>query len=201
MKHTLLLLTALGFFLSDLSAQKTSLFNGNDLSGWSIESDGQFSVRQGLLHVNRGTGWLRSIKEFGDFTLTMKFRFMDAGSNSGIFIRTGAESSTEEGGWPSEGYQVQCRDTLDGEYPLGHLIPYGAPPFQEQFFDEALRNAYKPTGKWNTFKIVLRGEDLEVRLNGKQIAAAQNIKKPSGHIGIQGEHGLLEFKKIVVREW
>lgn len=198
--HGRLLGCLLGIFLTTmtLQAQKEKLFNGKDLSGWSIESDGQFSVSDGLLHVNRGTGWLRSNKTYSNFTLIMKFKFLDAGSNSGIFIRTGPESSTEEGGWPTVGYQVQCRDTLAGEYPLGHLIPYGAPEHQEEFFTETLRKAYKPTGKWNTFKIVLDDEALMVYLNNKLVTTATDIKKESGHIGIQGEHGLLAFKKIEI---
>ncbi len=33
-----------------------SLFNGKNLDGWVIENNAQFSVRDGLLAVNRGTG-------------------------------------------------------------------------------------------------------------------------------------------------
>lgn len=193
-------IAALFILVGHLShAQKEKLFNGKDLSGWSIESDGQFSVSDGLLKVNRGTGWLRSDKTYTDYTLIMKFKFLNAGANSGIFVRTGPESSTEEGGWPTVGYQVQCRDTLAGEYPLGHLIPYGAPDFQEEFYEDVLAKAYNETGKWNTFKIVVAGETLMVYLNGKLITSATDIKKESGHIGIQGEHGMLAFKKIVVK--
>ena len=50
------------------------LFNGENLDGWVIENDGQFSVRRGLLVINRGTGWLRSQEEFSDFCLEMDFR-------------------------------------------------------------------------------------------------------------------------------
>jgi len=196
---TILITILLGLTLQSTFAQKEKLFNGKDLTGWSIESDGQFSVKDGLLTVDRGTGWLRSDGEYADYTLVMKFKFLEPGANSGIFVRTGPESSTEEGGWPTEGYQVQCRDTLAGEYPLGHLIPYGAPPHQEQFFEDVLKRAYNPTGKWNTFKIICEGELMKVFLNGKLISTAQEIKKISGHIGIQGENGLLVFKKITVK--
>jgi len=72
-----------------------SLFNGKDLSGWVIENEGQFSVRDGLLHVNRGTGWLRSIKQFTDITLTYEVRFLEAKANSGVFVRTAPTSHTD----------------------------------------------------------------------------------------------------------
>ncbi len=197
--RTILILLLFGLTLPCLQAQKEKLFNGKDLTGWSIESDGQFSVHDGLLRVNKGTGWLRSDEEYADYSLMMKFRFLEPGANSGIFIRTGPDSKDDEGGWPTEGYQVQCRDTLAGEFPLGHLIPYGAPPFEEAFFEDVLRETYKQTGKWNTFKIHCEGESVKIFLNGKLIGSGESIKKLSGHIGIQGEHGLLEFKKIILR--
>jgi hypothetical protein len=44
-----------------------------------------------------------------------------------------------------------------------------------------------------------RGETLEVKLNGVIVTTATSIKNREGHIGIQGENGLLEFRKIELR--
>ena len=52
-----------------------SIFNGNDLGGWVIENDGQFAAQDGLLVVNKGTGWLRSERQYADFVLKIDFRF------------------------------------------------------------------------------------------------------------------------------
>ena len=177
----------------------TALFNGRNLDGWDIVNDGQFSVGDGVLTVNRGTGWLRSDATFGDFVLTMEFRFLEEGANSGIFVRTGPTSNDDENGWPNNGYQVQCMDTLTGT-PLAHLIPYGAPPFEHHSDIDALKRAYKPAGEWHTYDIKAEGENLTVHLNGVLITTATSIKRLTGHIGIQGEHGLLEFRKIEVDE-
>ena len=177
----------------------TVLFNGRNLDGWEIVNDGQFSVEGGVLKINRGTGWLRSVDTFGDFVLTMEFRFLEEGANSGIFVRTGPTSNDDENGWPNDGYQVQCMDTLTGT-PLAHLIPYGAPPFEHQSDIEALKRAYKPAGEWHTYEIRAEGENLSVHLNGVLITTATSIKNLTGHIGIQGELGLLEFRKIEVDE-
>ena len=175
------------------------LFNGKDLDGWVIESGGQFSVRDGLLVVNRGTGWLRSVQEFGDFILEMEFRFLEEQANSGIFVRTGPTSKDDENGWPDNGYQVQCMDTITGQYPLATMIPYGAPDFVHESDLEALARAYRPTREWNHYEITCDGEDLKVKLNGELITSARDIKNLRGHIGIQAEHGLLEFRNIGVR--
>lgn len=176
------------------------VFNGETLDGWDIVNGGQFSVEDGVLKLNQGAGWLRSSDTFGDFILTMEFRFLEKEANSGIFVRTAATSQDNENGWPDNGYQIQCMDIITGETPLGQMIDYGAPPFEHEFNLAALQEAYNPTGEWQTYEITARGETLEVRLNGSVLTTATSIKNLTGHIGIQGEFGLLEFRKIQVEE-
>jgi hypothetical protein len=191
---------AIGLIVSvgyQAAAEEIQLFNGTNLDGWEIINNGQFSVEEGVLKIDRGTGWLRSNDTFADFVLTMEFRFLEDGANSGIFIRTGPTSADDENGWPNNGYQVQCMDTLK-DTPLAHLIPYGAPPFDHQSDIEALKRAYKPAGEWHTYEIKADGERLWVSLNGELITTATSIKNLRGHIGIQGELGLLEFRKISI---
>ena len=180
------------------TVKTVSLFNGANLDNWAVENDGQFSVEDGVLKVNRGTGWLRSAGVFSDFTLVMEFRFLEAEANSGVFVRTGPTSNEDENGWPNNGYQVQCMDIITGKAPLATLIPYGAPPFEHASNLAALAKVYMPPGQWQTYEITCTGESMVVKLNGTKITTAANIKNREGHIGIQGEHGLLEFRKIEV---
>jgi len=128
----------------------------------------------------------------------MEFRFLEAEANSGIFVRTGPTSHNDENGWPNNGYQVQCMDTITGRAPLATMIPYGAPPFESKSDLAALAKAYKPLGQWQTYEITCIGETMVVKLNGTQITTATSIKNREGHIGIQAEHGLLDFRKIEV---
>ncbi len=177
------------------SQQPVKLFNGWNLDGWEIQNGGRFSVEDGLLKINKGTGWLRSEKTYADFTLFMEFRFLEPQANSGIFVRTGPTSKQDENGWPDNGYQVQCMDSLKGK-PLATMLPYGAPPFEHKSDLKALKKAYKPAGEWHTYEITAKGETLKVILNGSLITTCAGIKNKTGHIGIQAEHGLLEFRKI-----
>jgi len=66
-----------------------SLFDRNSLANWEIQSGGRFSAKNGVLKVYKGAGWLRFVDTFADYTLTIEFRFLEEGSNSGIFVRTG----------------------------------------------------------------------------------------------------------------
>jgi hypothetical protein len=180
------------------AGETVTLFDGKNLDAWVIENNGQFSVEGGVLRVNKGTGWLRSREEFGDFTLVMEFRFLEEGANSGVFVRTKATSNDDENGWPNNGYQVQCMDTIEGDHPLGTLILYGGPEFKQDYDLEVLGHAYKPAGEWQRFDIKCLGDTLTVRLNGGLVTVASGIGNSPAHIGIQGEHGLLEFRKIEV---
>ena len=201
MPHYLKLLICF-ILIQQISYSQTTeinLFDGKSLDGWVIENNGQFSVENGLLKLNKGTGWLRSKETFKNFTLYLKFRFLEKEANSGIFVRTAASSTTLETGWPNNGYQVQCKDIITGEAPLGGMIPYGAPPFTHQTDLDALAKAYNPTKQWNVFEITCVNEDLTVILNDIKITDASSILLPSGHIGIQGELGALEFEKIYVK--
>ena len=205
-KLTLLLAAALvlsgcaGTGSPDSDPECVVLFDGRSLDSWVIENNGQFSVRDGLLLVNKGTGWLRSKETFGDFVLDMEFRFLEKEANSGIFVRTGPTSKDDENGWPDNGYQVQCKDTITSDPKLATMIPYGAPDFQHASDLDALAKAYRPAGEWHSYEITCEGETLSVKLNGILITTATDIKNLTGHVGIQGEHGLLEFRSIRVRK-
>lgn len=182
------------------SAQTIQLFNGKDLSGWLIQNDGKFSVENGVIKINKGTGWLMSKEKFADFTLLVEFRFMETNANSGIFVRTGASSKKDKNGWPDNGYQIQCLDSLKGKIPLGIMIPYGAPPFKFKYDLEAVKKVYKPTKEWQTYEITAKGETLSIKLNGSLVTTVTEVKNLDGHIGIQAEHGLLEFRKIEIQK-
>jgi hypothetical protein len=180
------------------ASQEIRLFEGQNIDHWVIENNGQFVIEDGLLKLKGGTGWLRSRDTFDDFTLVVEFRFLEEGANSGIFVRTGPTSNDDENGWPNNGYQVKCMDTISGRAPLATMIPYGAPPFEHTSDLEALKSAYKSTGEWHRYEIICRGENLTVKLNDQTITRCTGIKNLCGHVGLQGENGKLEFRRIVL---
>lgn len=199
MKRHFILFTMVLIFINIgiARSQKIDLFNGKNLKGWVIENDGQFSVDKGILKVNQGAGWLRSEKMYKDFKMTMEFRFMEKGANSGIYVRIPSTEVGESNGWPASYYQVQCRDdsTIINSH-LGYLFSKGVPAFDFVSSKEAIGKAYKPFGEWHTYEITCNKGTYVVRLNGEVITMAMNVKTLEGYVGIQGEFGLLEFRKI-----
>jgi hypothetical protein len=177
--------------------QKNQLFNGKNLDGWVIENNGHFAVEDGMIKVNRGSGWLRSEKIYSDFNLTMEFRFMEKDANSGIFLRVPSLDTEGDNGYPAHYYQAQCRDndSIINSH-LGYLFSKGVPDFDFVSSMERIKKAYKPMGEWHTYEITCNKGKFIVKLNGEIITIALNVPTPEGYIGIQGEFGLLEFRKI-----
>jgi len=176
------------------------LFDGKTLNGWVIENHGDFRVEAGKLVVNRGVGWLRSVETYSDFKLVLEFRFLEVKANSGIFVRTAATCREDETGYPNNGYQIQCMDTVEGNTPLATLINYGGPVSVDHFDLQALTKAYHGQGEWNRMEIICKGEDLSVAINGDQVTHSTGVQNAPGHVGIQAEHGLLEFRSIQIAE-
>jgi Domain of Unknown Function (DUF1080) len=86
------------------------LFDGKRLNNWTVDNAEyvkNFSIQNGLLHVEGVGGWLRSNRQYYDFTLSVEMRYLteDSGGRdgvSGIFLRS-PESSGDGywAGWPA----------------------------------------------------------------------------------------------------
>jgi hypothetical protein len=54
----------------------------------------------------------------------------------------------------------------------------------------------KPVGEWNTDRIVCRGGEIDLYVNGKLMNKITGSSLTSGFIGIQSEGGEIELKKL-----
>ena len=76
---------------------KTSLFNGKDVTGWTIHGTEKWYVDNGELVCESGPdkqyGYLSTNKNYKNFILTLEFK-QEANGNSGVFFR----SQIPEGG-------------------------------------------------------------------------------------------------------
>lgn len=178
------------------------LFDGS-FEGWTIEdtASDNFSINDGVLVVEAPEGWLKSAGLYADFELVVEFRFMTDDADSGVFIRVAGDRPFRRG-WPNESYQVQLLNpSSESPFPpVGWIFRHGMPA-GETLYDEPLaRRTSKPTGEWQTLFVRVAGDALTVALNGVEITKAGNIGNASGHIGLQGETGVVEFRRIAIRE-
>lgn len=169
----------------------TPLFDGKGLDGWTmINTEGNFLVKDGVLVMNRGQGWLATDQTYGDFELRIRYRFVTEGADSGVFIRASREGKN----WTSRGYQVQNMDNRT----LGMFVGMGVKVRGEHKPDLAER-VKKPAGTWMDLRIVADGSRGEVAINGTTVATTDDLQLESGHIGLQAEGGILEFQRIDIK--
>src|SRR5215203_3654240 len=180
------------------TAQKTSkIFNGKDLSGWTIHGTEKWYVEEGNLVCESGPdkqyGYLSTNKPYKNFILTLKFK-QEANGNSGVFIRSGIE------GVKISGWQVEVAPK--GNHTGGVYESYGRGwLIQPKPKDEK----HLKTGKWNTLKIKAVGDELTTWLNGKQMIYLKDEKigKGEGFIALQIHDGggiKVRWKDFVIEE-
>ncbi|MFI5179004.1 MAG: DUF1080 domain-containing protein [Vicinamibacterales bacterium] len=165
------------------------VFNGRDTSGWHPQQGtSQWTVVDHTLTSPRSGANLVSDRTFTDFALHVEFRY-PAGSNSGVYLRGR--------------YEIQIEDTAGLEPAVDHLgAIYG---FLAPSVDVA-----RKAGEWQVFDVTLAGRLVTVILNGETIIANREIpgitggaldsdEGAPGPFLLQGDHGPIEFRKIIVR--
>lgn len=153
-------------------SQELSLFNGKDLSGWTIYGTEKWYVEDGLLVSESGPdkqyGYLATDKYYDDYELTLEFK-QEANGNSGVFVRSTVDG-TKVSGWQVEvappGHNT---GGVYESYGRGWLIK----PDPEK--DKVLKE-----GEWNTMKIKLSGNKLTSWLNGTEMVSITDDKIGAG---------------------
>lgn len=181
MRNFILLVFAL--VTMPVAAQEIVLFNGKDLSGWTIYGTEKWYVENGLLVSESGPdkqyGYLATDEQYKDFDLYLEFK-QEANGNSGVFIRSTVEG-TKVSGWQVE---VAPKGMHTGgvyeSYGRGWLIQ--PDPEKESVLKE---------GEWNQMKIRVNGNQLTSWLNGTEMVtiADDKIGAGEGSIALQIHDG------------
>lgn len=215
-----------------------TIYNGRDFTGWKVPvgDNGHWKIVDGVIDYDAQSEAatdknLWTEKEYGDFTLRVDWRIkatpwknprvplvMPDGSHkldengkeiqmvvpdsdSGILLRGQGKSQVNIWCWPigsGEVYGYRMDKNMPAEVRAG-VTPR--------------TNADKNIGQWNTFEITVRGERLNVVLNGKTVI--DNALLPGmparGPIGLQHHGGkrdgewnsppsLVQFRNISIKE-
>jgi hypothetical protein len=194
-----LLFFLLSFSISSyLTAQKTKkLFNGKDLSGWTVHGTEKWYVENKELVCESGPdkqyGYLSTNKNYKDFIATMDFK-LEANGNSGVFIRSGIEG-TKISGWQVEvAPENHHTGGIYESYGRGWII-------QPKPEDERWLKAKE----WNTLKIKMVGDEITTWLNGHQMVTLKDEKigKGEGFIALQIHDGggiKVRWKNLKIQE-
>jgi hypothetical protein len=180
----LLIFSGLILLTLSLAAQKKkSLFNGKDLTGWTIHGTEKWYVDKGELICESGPdkeyGYLSTTEKYKNFELTCQFK-QEANGNSGVFIRSGIEG-VKISGWQVEVAPPNAHTGgIYESYGRGWII-------QPKAEDEK----WLKMGEWNTLKIRMINDEITTWLNGHQMITLKDEKigKGEGFIALQIHSG------------
>jgi hypothetical protein len=161
-----------------------SLFNGKDLSGWTVVHDAEFTVVDSNLRLVTGMGWLRTEKEYGDFILEFECRALEERYDSGFFFRVGIEGKP----WPKDGWQVNLRHDAIGGLVRGYTGMEPAP------------TARIPVNRWMKFRLEVRGSKAILTVDGEEGWETDKIDRARGYLGIQAEDRSFDFRNLRIQE-
>jgi len=182
-KLTLLSIILLVCFQGAILAQSETIFNGKDLTGWTIYGTELWYVEDGLLVCESGPdaeyGYLGTEKEYKDFELTLEFK-QGADGNSGVFIRSSIKG-TKIAGW-------QAEVAPPGHNTGGIYESYGRGWIIKP--DPEL-DKYLKFGEWNEMRVVVKGDLIKTYLNGQQMISLEDkmIGGATGIIALQIHSG------------
>jgi hypothetical protein len=142
-----------------------SLFNGSDLTGWKAgENASTFSVQDGAIVASGPRSHLFYVGDVGNHTFKNFELMVDVmqthGSNGGIYFDT----EYQDTGWPAKGFEVQVNATHTDPIKSGslyHVLDVGV----DVVGDIAKDNV------WYTEHILVQGNTVTVKLNGKQVVS------------------------------
>ena len=164
------------FFLSPLFfyGQKTvAIFNGKDLTGWTIHGTEKWYVEDKKLVCESGPdkqyGYLSTDKNYKNFDLTLEFK-QEANGNSGVFFRSSIEG-VKISGW-------QCEVAPIDHHTGGIYESYGRGWLIQP---DSVHEKYLKTGKWNKLRLKVVGDEVTTWLNGHQMIYIKDEKIGAGN--------------------
>lgn len=197
MKFIFLLFFLINAFSSWSQQGYVNLFNGIDLTGWTIHGTEKWYVENGELVCESGPdkqyGYLSTDKSYYNFELSVQFK-LEANGNSGVFIRSGIEG-TKISGW-------QVEVAPPGDHTGGIYESYGRGwLIQPKPEDEKMLKA----DDWNTMLIHVNNDEITSWLNGKEMIHLndEKIGAGKGFIALQIHDGggiKVRWKNLLIKE-
>jgi hypothetical protein len=161
-----------------------TLLDGRSMTGWTPIGDANWTVGDGAVQADKGTGFLVSNENHDDVEIRAEL-WVDEPANSGIFIRCTNPMQVTA----SNAYEVNIFDTRpDPSYGTGAIVDVAK-----------VSPMPKAAGKWNTIEIRAKGPHLVVRFNGQTTVDVQDSTHAHGRIALQHGAGLVKFRKVQVR--
>lgn len=192
-----------------VEAKERVIFDGKSLAGWEHVGPGKMTLADGMMKTEGGMGLLWYSKErLGDCVIKVVYKTDKKTANAGVYVRI-ADKPDDPWFAVHHGYEVQICDEGDDYHATGAIYS----------LSKISARPFKPVGEWNTMEITLKGKDVFVAVNGKEVNRfnSETSKVPErkqdyepergprpehGYIGLQNHDdasGHVYYKEVSVR--
>jgi len=168
----------------------TLVDNGKGLENFDQFRQANWQVKDEAIFADSGgkdPAYLVSKKTYKDFEMRVEF-WASHDANSGVFLR--CQNPKDVG--DENCYEANIFDQRpDPSYATGAIVKVATVP----------KDFERAGGKWNTFELTARGNNLVVVMNGKKtvdVMATRNHM--SGPFALQWGRGVIKFRKVQIRE-
>jgi hypothetical protein len=187
------------------------LFNGKDLSGWSVFLDPRkqadpakvFTVKDGTI-VCTGVpyGYLITDKEYENYELKVQWRWgtgQAKGRNSGVFVHVVGPNKI----WP-KAVEAQLMADHAGDFWLVDGFKLTVDPKRQdkktsRHFLRMKDNVEKPVGEWNQYEITCKGDTIRLVINGQLVNEGTQAELQRGKILLQSEGAEIHFRDVMLK--
>jgi|GEM_PF-284743 len=175
-----------------------ALFNGKDLEGWTVSSDGvknTFGVKDGVItDTGEPPGYIRTTADYTNYALRVQLRHVTEG-NSGVLLRmTGPDKV-----WPKS---IEAQGLFRNVGDIWNIdeFPMTTGPGRTNGRHTPKLNPSNewPLGEWNQYDITLDGGVLEIWVNGLLQNTATECQEIAGKICLQSEGAQMEFRNLTL---
>ena len=197
-----------------LTGADFTMVNGNE-DTWTWKDDAVHST-------GKPVGVTRTVKQYGNFELSARWRHLEAGGNSGFFVWT-ADASLEgikPGQLPKGGIEVQVLDhgyteqyekstgkpadwfTTNGDvFPVGtsKMTPF-APTSPNGVRSFPSKNLSRGLNEWNHYYIRAINGEIRLWVNGEEVSGGTGCTPSKGYLCLEAEGAPVEFEQIRIRE-
>ena len=147
-----------------------------------------WSVADGVITCKgQPAGYLRTMKDFTNYVLTLEWRWPERAGNSGVLLRMVGEDKV----WPKT-LEVQLKHDQ-----LGRFIGMGGAKIERRPEKPLQVNA--GAGEWNRFEVTCKGDTIKVVIDGELVNVGKRAEPRSGFIGLQSEGAPIEFRTLAIR--
>ena len=208
-------------FLSVISSGilfSESLFNGKDLSGWTMDVPAldkkpnlakPFTVRNGMLvSLGKPAGHLLTEKNYSNYRLEVEYRFAGKPGNCGVLVHASKLRNLYK--MYPKSIEVQMNHQHAGDFwcivedikvpdmekRRGPKKNWGITEGKARRILNLTDGSENPVGEWNAMTIECMGNEVKVWVNGDLVNHGFDCTAKSGKLSIQAEGSEVEFRKL-----